>query len=118
MRTQANKPMNSRPVLFSALIAAFLAAVSPASAKVARNWNDLGPGPRVVRYDLEKDTLIHQTSVFAMGLNHRPGGEHSYSGNRLEAFQYRGKPGTGGIYDALEDYKNKLNPRNYQYRHR
>jgi hypothetical protein len=49
---------------------------------------------------------------------HRPGGEHSYSGNRLDAFQYHGKPGSGGLYDALDDYKRGRDPRNYQYRHR
>jgi hypothetical protein len=109
--------MSSRPYLLSALIALLLSQASTASAKVARNWNDLAPGPRVVRYDLEKDVLVHQTSVTS-GLNRRPGGDHSYSGNRLEAFHYRGKPGTGGIYDALDDYKNRLDPRNYRYRHR
>ena len=108
--------MNLRPFLLLTLTGMLLAP-SIASAKVARNWNDLAPGPRVVRYDLEKDQIIHQSSVTS-GLNRRPGGDHSYTGNRLEAFQYRGKPGTGGLYDALEDYKNRLNPRNYQYRHR
>ncbi len=116
-QAQANHSMSSRPYLLSALIALLLSQASTASAKVARNWNDLAPGPRVVRYDLEKDVLVHQTSVTS-GLNRRPGGDHSYSGNRLEAFHYRGKPGTGGIYDALDDYKNRLDPRNYRYRHR
>ncbi|HWB09193.1 MAG TPA: hypothetical protein VG826_08215 [Pirellulales bacterium] len=110
--------MNSRPLFCSALIAVFLAQASVASAKVARNWNDLAPGPRVVGYDLEKDVLLHQSSVISGTVSRRPGGEHAYSGNRLEAFQYHGKPGTGGIYDALEDYKNRLNPQNYRYRHR
>ncbi|HEV3344279.1 MAG TPA: hypothetical protein VG125_28140 [Pirellulales bacterium] len=110
--------MNLPPVLCSALIATFFGQASIASAKIARNWNDLGPGPRVVGYDREKDVLFHQSSVVSGVVSRRPGGEHSYSGNRLEAFQYHGKPGTGGLYDALEDYKNKLNPHNYRYRHR
>lgn len=91
---------------------------SSSSAKVARTWNDLVPGPRVIRYDAEKDQLIHQHSVFTMASKNRPGGEHAYTGNRLEAFQFHGKRGRGGVYDALEDYKLKLDPRNYRYRHR
>jgi hypothetical protein len=110
--------MYTRSLFCSALIAVFLGPASTASAKVAQNWNDLAPGPRVVRYDLEKDALIHQSSVLTGSLHRRPGGEHAYSGNRLEAFQYHGKPGTGGLYDALEDYKNRLDSRNYRYRHR
>ena len=95
-----------------------LACAQIATAKVARTWNDLNPGPRVIRYDVEKDQFIHQYSIFGMVSKERPGGELSYSGNRLEAFQYRGKRGTGGLYDALEDYKLKLDPKNYQYRRR
>lgn len=96
-----------------------IGAASVASAKIANKWNDLSPGPPVTRYDSEKDVIYHQESVVSMvSKKHRPGGEHAYSGNRLEAFQYHGKRGTGGIYDALDDYKKHLNPRNYQYRHR
>jgi hypothetical protein len=113
----AEELMNVRLVL--AALTGMVLSASIASAKIAEKWNDLQPGPRVIRYDAEKDVIIHQDSVLSMvSKKHRPGGEHSYSGNRLEAFQYRGKRGTGGLYDALEDYKNKLDPRNYQYRRR
>lgn len=95
-----------------------LTFASTTSAKVARAWNDLGPGPRVVGYDVEKDEILHQESIISPVARHRPGGEHAYSGNRLEAFQFRGKRGRGGLYDALEDYKVKFDPRKYQYRHR
>jgi hypothetical protein len=93
-------------------------ASSAAVAKVPRVWNDLSPGPRVVGYDAEKDEVLHQESIISHSALHRPGGDHSYSGNRLEAFRFRGKTGRGGIYDALEDYKLRFDPRKYQYRRR
>lgn len=101
-----------------AAVVLVFAVDSAARAKVARAWNDLAPGPRVVGYDAEKDEVLHQDSIVSAASRRRPGGEHAYSGNRLEAFQFRGKKGRGGIYDALEDYKVKFNPRKYQYRHR
>ncbi|HVA49400.1 MAG TPA: hypothetical protein VNH11_23745 [Pirellulales bacterium] len=108
--------MNLRFTL-AASTSILLASAAVASAKVSRVWNDLSPGPRVIRYDADKDELLHYNSIFSTVMaGRRPGGEHSYSGNRLGAFQYHGKRGTGGLYDALEDYKNKLNSRNYQYR--
>ena len=107
-----------RRLALATLAALVLGAASTVSAKVARTWNDLTPGPRVIRYDQEKDELIRQNSIFSIASKHRPGGEHAYSGNRLESFQFHGKPGRGGLYDALEDYKRKLDSRNYQYRHR
>lgn len=108
--------MNLR-VLTAVFLAMAFASASAASAKVARAWNDLQTGPRVIRYDQEKDVLIRQNSIFSTALeNRKPGGPHSYSGNRLDNFQYRGKRGTGGLYDALQDYKQHLDPRNYQYR--
>lgn len=93
-------------------------ASTTAVAKVARVWNDLSPGPRVVGYDAEKDEVLHQESIVSPSPLHRPGGDHSYSGNRLEAFQFHGKRGRGGIYDALEDYKVRFDPKKYQYRRR
>ena len=99
--------------------AVILGLASTAHARIANKWNDLQPGPRVIGYDAEKDAVIHQDSVLSIvSKKHRPGGEHSYSGNRLNSFQYRGRPGTGGLYDALDDYKRGRDPRNYQYRHR
>jgi hypothetical protein len=109
--------MKSRRIV-AGLTGVILCTASVATAKVARTWNDLAPGPRVVRYDADTDQLIHQHSVVSIVKRSRPGGEHSYSGNRLEAFQFHGKRGRGGIYDALEDYKLKLDSRNYQYRRR
>lgn len=105
----------------SALIAAaamVFALNSTASAKVARAWNDLAPGPRVLGYNVERDEVLHQDSVVSVASRRRPGGDHAYSGNRLEAYRFRGKKGRGGIYDALEDYKVKFDPRKYQYRNR
>lgn len=80
---------------------------------------DLNYGPRVVRYDAEKDELILQKSVLTRPLR-RPGGDISYSGTRLKQFQFHGKPGRGGVYDALEDYHRelKLDPKNYEIRRR
>lgn len=109
--------MNLRFVAATAALLV-LGVDSIASAKIARVWNDLSTGPRVIRYDVEKDQVLHQESVVSMASKRRPGGEHSYSGNRLDAFQFRGKPGRGGLYDALEDYKKRFDERNYQYRHR
>ncbi|HET6883027.1 MAG TPA: hypothetical protein VFI31_22860 [Pirellulales bacterium] len=87
-------------------------------ARAHRAWNDLAPGPKVTGYNQEKDEIYHQESVVSAANRHRPGGEHAYSGNRLDAFQFHGKTGRGGLYDALDDYKRKLNPKNYQYRQR
>ncbi|HVX11681.1 MAG TPA: hypothetical protein VHC22_10910 [Pirellulales bacterium] len=109
--------MKQRLVLATAAIL-FLGINSVASAKVGRTLSDLSQGPRVIRYDPDKDEVLHQESIVSVASRHRPGGEHSYSGNRLEAFQFRGKPGRGGLYDALEDHKRLLDPRKYQYRHR
>lgn len=108
--------MNLR-LLPAAFLAIAFASASAASAKVAQRWNDLQTGPRVIRYDAEKDVILHYNSIFSTALEHRkPGGPHSYSGNRLDNFQYRGKRGTGGLYDALQDYKQHLDSRHYQYR--
>jgi hypothetical protein len=95
-----------------------LGASSNAWAKISRVWNDLSSGPKVVGYNREKDEIYHQESIVSVAQRHRPGGEYAYSGNRLEAYQFHGKLGRGGIYDALDDYKRQFNPRNYQYRRR
>ncbi|HJT36526.1 MAG TPA: hypothetical protein VJ783_31175 [Pirellulales bacterium] len=88
-------------------------------AKVAERWNDLSLDPRVIRYDAENDKFTRQDSVFKIiSKNKRPGGKHSYSGSRLNQFQFHGKPGRGGIYDALDAHKRHLDPRNYEYRRR
>jgi hypothetical protein len=110
--------MNRRLLALAGAAFVVFGCNSIASAKISRVWNDLSPGPRVIRYDLEKDQVLHQESVVSLASKRRPGGEHSYSGNRLDAFQFHGKPGRGGLYDALEDYKHRFDPRNYQYRHR
>ena len=90
-----------------------------ARAKVVERWNDLSLDPRVIRYDAENDKFMRQYSVFKIiSKDKRPGGKHSYSGSRLDQFQFRGKPGRGGIYDALEANKRHLDPRNYEYRRR
>lgn len=104
-------------LLSAAFLAIALASASAASAKVVERWNDLQPHPRFIRYDQEKDVIFRYNSIFSTALEHRkPGGPHSYSGNRLDSFQYRGKRGTGGLYDALDDYKQHLDPRHYQFR--
>lgn len=104
--------------IVTAAAAIVLSIASTADAKIARVWNELAPGPRVIGYDREKDEILHQDSIVSAARRHRPGGEHAYSGNRLEAFQFHGKKGRGGLYDALEDYKVKFDPRKYQYRRR
>lgn len=109
--------MKRRWVLATAT-ALILGVNSNAWGKIARVWNDLSAGPRVVGYNQEKDEIYHQESIVSVAQRRRPGGEHSYSGNRLEAFQFHGKLGRGGIYDALDDHKHKFDPRNYQYRRR
>lgn len=114
---KSEKHMKTRHA-FIFIAALIFGASSSASAKVGRVWNELAPGPRVVGYDANKDEIIHQDSIVSIVPRHRPGGEHAYSGNRLEAFQFHGKRGRGGLYDALEDYKVKFDARKYQYRHR
>jgi hypothetical protein len=108
-----------KTIIATALTAGLVLGTSSiASAKAHRVWNDLAPGAKVTGYNQEKDEIYHQESIVSVASRHKPGGEHSYSGNRLEGFQFHGKPGRGGIYDALEDYKRNYNPNNYQYRRR
>ncbi|HEX5443142.1 MAG TPA: hypothetical protein VFW87_04900 [Pirellulales bacterium] len=89
-----------------------------AEARVVERWNDLSLAPRVIRYDADKDQFTRQESVFSTIKHQRPGGRHSYSGSRLNQYRFHGKPGRGGIYDALEASKRHLDPRNYEYRKR
>ena len=76
--------------------------------------------PRVIRYDPVKDEFVHQRSLITSLPRERPGGAEAYYGNRLEKFRYVGRPGTGGIYDALDEHQrnSQLDPANYQYRWR
>ena len=89
----------------------------PAEARVVKSRADLNFGPKFIRYDAEKDELIRQKSILTRP-DRRPGGKLSYSGTRLKQYEFHGKPGRGGIYDAFEDYRNelKLDPKLYQYR--
>lgn len=92
--------------------------VSTAAARIVRSRADVATHPRVIRYDVEKDTFLHQYSSLSMVSKNRPGGETAYSGSRLNQFQFHGKPGHRGIYDALNEYQRRLNhdPRGYEYR--
>lgn len=74
--------------------------------------------PRVEHYDPLTDKFRYIESTFAPYHVTRPGGEFAYYGNRLQQFRYRGRPNTGGIYDALEEHRRKIGPDpvNYQYR--
>src|SRR5690242_18072844 len=97
-----------RTMLLPALVLALSAAFgSTSEGRIVRSRADLNSGPRVVGYDAEKDELILQNSVLARPLR-RPGGDISYSGTRLKQFQFHGKSGRGGVYDALEDYHREL----------
>lgn len=96
----------------------FMGFARAAEAKVVERWNDLSLDPRVIRYDSDKDQFVRQDSIFSTIKNKRPGGKHSYSGSRLDQYRFHGKPGRGGIYDALDAHKRHLDPRNYEYRKR
>lgn len=102
---------------FTFALAATWAATS--EARVVKTTADLNCGPRVIGYDVKKDEILHQDSVLSRPWR-RPGGDISYSGSRLQQYQFRGKPGHGGIYDALqENYDDlKLDPKRYEYRRR
>lgn len=112
--------MTTKRYLLVCLIAAMLGGgnLPTATARVVRSRADVASHPRVIRYDVEKDQFVHQSSSLSMVSKNRPGGEIAYSGSRLNQFQYHGKPGSGGIYDALEVYKRRLNHdrRGYEYR--
>jgi hypothetical protein len=101
-----------------ALASALAALAGPAAAA-----EPLRPGlfrrhPRVISYDPGKDRFVHQESLVTTIPDERPGGETAYYGNRLQTFRYLGRPGTGGIYDALADNHRRLDPNLYRYRFR
>lgn len=90
-----------------------------AAAQAAKpRISTLSTHPRVIRYDPEKDEFIHQQSVVAGSSRGRPGGETAYYGSRLSQFRFIGPPGRGGIYDALDEHKARLDLdyKHYQYR--
>ncbi len=93
---------------------------STSEARNVRSRSELNSGPRVIRYDADKDELIRQESIASRADTRRPGGELSYFGSRLNQYQFHGKVGRGGIYDALQDYHRemKINPKYYEYRRR
>jgi hypothetical protein len=111
--------MLSRYQVIFVLLAAAMAVsfCGTSEARIVKSRADLNFGPRVVGYNEEKDELVRQTSILTRP-DRRPGGNMSYSGTRLKQYQFHGKPGRGGIYDALEEYHNelKLDPKLYQYR--
>jgi len=89
----------------------------------AAQADDRGPHgvrepPRVERYNPITDKFRHIESTLAPLHSERRGGELAYYGNRLQRYKYLGRPNTGGIYDALEDYRLQVgpDPKNYQYR--
>lgn len=74
--------------------------------------------PRAIKYYHASDTILHQESGLAIARKVPQGGERAYYGNRLTQFQYIGPAGTGGVYDAFKNYKDRrnLDPKNYKYR--
>jgi hypothetical protein len=74
--------------------------------------------PQVQSYDPLKDKFRHLESTLAPHHSTLPGGEFAYYGNRLQQYRYFGRPNTGGIYDALEDYRRKVSPDPVNYRYR
>ncbi len=104
--------------LLALTAACWIFSGSTGQARIVKSRADLNYGPRVIRYDAEKDELYRQESITTRVQKSRPGGEYSYYGTRLKQYQFHGKPGRGGIYDALEDYHRelKLDPKRYEYR--
>jgi len=74
--------------------------------------------PPVLKYDPATDRFTHHESILSPVSKVPPGGQTPYHGNRLHQFRYFGPVGTGGIYEAITEYqeKLKLDPRNYRYR--
>jgi hypothetical protein len=87
-----------------------------------RNWSAsrqlVREPPKVQSYDPLTDKFRHIESTLAPLHTTPPGGEFAYAGNRLRKYRYLGRPNTGGIYDALEEYRQKVgpDPMNYRYR--
>lgn len=109
----------AHPWFVSAIcIGAVLAGgLGDASARVVRSLADLQPQPSVMRYDPAKDKFFRHESVYSTLESKRRGGDISYGGDRQTQFQFLGKPGRGGIYDALEGYRRELrhDAKNYRY---
>ncbi len=70
------------------------------------------------RYDPLRDDFDYRESVLTPRQRRPAWAERGYTGNRLRQFRYIGPPGTGGLYDALEEHKRSLplDPKNYRYR--
>jgi hypothetical protein len=88
------------------------------SASAAPYKGALRMEPRAIKYYHASDTILHQESGLAVSRKIPPGGDRAYYGNRLTQFQFIGPAGTGGIYDALKNYKARrpLEEKNYKYR--
>ena len=74
--------------------------------------------PRVQHYDPLTDRFRHLESTLTPHHSGRPGGDFAYYSSRLRQFHYLGRANTGGIYDAIQDHRQKIapSPLNYQYR--
>ena len=74
--------------------------------------------PRVQSYDPLTDKFRHLESTLTPHHAARPGGDFAYYSSRLRQYHYLGRANTGGIYDAIQDQRQKVAPKplNYQYR--
>ncbi|MBI1902850.1 MAG: hypothetical protein HYS13_17270 [Planctomycetia bacterium] len=75
------------------------------------------PKPTVEKYDHATDDFVFRHSAATAGAPSR-NKERFYAGSTLNRFLFRGLPGRGGIYDALERYyqERKLDPQKYECR--
>lgn len=91
---------------------------NPGEVGAAERKRSLFLEPKPIRYHLKKDAIEKYYSVLSPRYDHPPGGPTAYNGNRLTQYQFRGKKGRGGIYDAINSYHQewKLDPKKYQYR--
>ncbi len=73
--------------------------------------------PRVLHYDIETDTFVHQSSVQTPPPRKRPDDDVRYYGNRLTQFRFVGPARQSGIYGGIEHYQRvrKRRPKNYRY---
>jgi hypothetical protein len=73
-----------------------------------------------MHYDQVKDEIRVMESALSPSRTGRPGGDVAYYGSRLDQFRYTGPAKTGGIYEAMADFKTRrgFDPKNYQYRWR
>jgi len=74
--------------------------------------------PRVIKYDMERDDFLRNSSVLMPAPEQRPKQDVAYYGNRLTQYRYMGPAPQGGIYSALSHDKveRKLDARKYRYR--